>query len=95
MAWRIDGADGRYLAYSRTGIVTADSVTRVEVDMARGTPVNLTPTGPAYHPAGRDDEVGLYLHGLRIVPGPTEVSGTPPRVPGGNGTGTSREGATD
>lgn len=95
MSWRIDGHSGRYLAHSRSGIVTADPVTRVAVDGARGTPVLLTPTGPAYFPTSRDDEVGLYLHGLRTVPGPTEVSGTPPRVPGGESTGTPQEGVTD
>jgi hypothetical protein len=95
MAWRIDGADGRYLAYSRSGIVTADMATRIGLDAVRGRPVLLTPTGPVYEPTSRDDEAGIYLHGLAVVPGPVEVSGTPPAVPGGEGTGRSQEGVAD
>lgn len=91
MTWRIDGADGRFVSYSRSGIVRADTASRIELDGRRGEPVSLTPTGPTYRPSGRDDEVGIYLHGLRIVPGPVEVTGDPPFVPGGSSGRTAPE----
>lgn len=93
MAWQISG-NGRFVKYSRSGIVTADRESRIALDGLRGQPVKLTPTGPTYHPSGRDDEVGIYLHALAVVPGPVEVSGEPPMVPGGEGARGQR-GAAD
>lgn len=97
MAWKVASVTaGRYVKYSRTGIITADRDSRIELDGRRGQPLMMTPTGPAYHPMSRDDEVGIYLLALQVVPGPVEVTGEPPRVPGGAGASrTPEEGVAD
>lgn len=97
MAWKVANvARRRYVRYSRTGIITADRDSRIELDGRRGQPVMMTPTGPSYHPKSRDDEAGIYLLALQVVPGPVEVTGDPPPVPGGTGSSsTPEEGVAD
>jgi hypothetical protein len=61
--------------------VSADPTTTIDVLPFAGRPVPVTPTGPAYQPTSPDDEVGLYLLALHMIPGPHTITGTPPQVP--------------
>ncbi|XTZ13923.1 hypothetical protein ACQSSU_20715 [Micromonospora echinospora] len=81
MTWRVDGADGRWLALGEGGQMDGDDATFVEVLGAAGQPVLVTPTGPSYAPQSDTDPVWQYLMALHVVPGPLTITGNPPAVP--------------
>lgn len=80
--WAVTGPGGGHFTYE-AGKWTADPDTARYVRELAGLPVLMTPTGPAYTPAGPDDPTGLYLLALAIVPGPLTITGTPPPTPDG------------
>jgi hypothetical protein len=83
--WRVRSLEdrARHIGWDDDSGLEGDpaSIAALDLELEAGTVTQLTVTGPPHRPAGRDDELGVFLLALQadVLPGQREIIGSPPR----------------